>query len=84
MEEENFVPQGYYTISNSGGYLIQLSDCGDYARVKDNYGSDNPQISNWLEIEYVTDEDNFNELSPTINPNGYNIPLNLVMKINQI
>ena len=75
MEDQNFIAHGCYTISNSGGYLIELSDCGDSARVKDNYGSDNPQISDWLEIEYVTDE-------ATIDPNGYNIPLNLVMRIN--
>tara|TARA_R110002167_G_scaffold3430_2_gene16748 strand:- start:1386 stop:1634 length:249 start_codon:yes stop_codon:yes gene_type:complete len=82
MENQDFIAHGCYTISNLGGFLIELSNCGESARVKDNYGSDKPQISDWLEIEYVIDEDNKEELSPTIDPNGYNIPLNLVMRIN--
>jgi hypothetical protein len=77
---EEFTPHGGYTVSNTGGYLIELSECGDSARVKDDYGSDNPQISDWLEIEYVEDEDT-GELEPVIDPNGYNIPLNLVMRL---
>ena len=87
-KHKNFKADGYYTISNSGGYLIEISDCGDSARVKDNYGSDNPQISDWLEIEYVIDEDSeldeegYKESEPVIDPDGYGIPLNMVMRIN--
>lgn len=81
-EEKEFTPHGTYCVSNAGGYEIMLSDCGDSARVKDAYGSDNPQISDWLEIEFVEDEDSDDsDLEPVIDPNGYNIPLNLVMRI---
>jgi hypothetical protein len=81
-EEVPFIANGSYTISNAGGYEIQISDDGDSARIKDAYGSDNPKISDWLEIEYLPDEDNpTGDLVPVIDPNGYNIPLNDVMRI---
>jgi len=78
---EEFVPHGSYTVSNSGGYEIMLNDAGDAARVRDAYGSDNPQTSDWLEIEYVNDEET-GEPEPVIDPQGYNIPLSQVMRIN--
>lgn len=81
--EEEFVPHGSYTVSNSGGYLIMISDDGDYAKVKDAFGSENPEISDWLEIEYIEDEDEPGELMAVIDPEGYNIPLNQVMRINR-
>jgi hypothetical protein len=87
-DEEEFMPNGTYTISNSGGYEIMLSDSGDMAKVKDAFGSDTPKISDWLEIEYVPGEDSemddegYPEMVPVIDPNGYNIPLNMVMRIN--
>ena len=81
-----FIAHGSYTISNSGGYLIEISNDGDAARVKDAFGSDNPEISDWLEIEYVIneeeeEEDGYPTSEPVIDPDGYNIPLNLVMRI---
>jgi hypothetical protein len=76
-EIEEFIPQGTYTVSNSGGYEIMLSDSGDAAKVRDAFGSNNPRVSDWLEIEY--DENG----EPVIDPNGYNIPLNMVMRINE-
>lgn len=85
---DDFIVHGHCTVSNSGGYEIELADSGDSARVRDAYGSDNPEISDWLEIEYVEnedgelDEDGNLELVPVIDPNGYNIPLNLVMRAN--
>jgi hypothetical protein len=79
---EEFVPHGSYTVSNSGGYEVMLNDAGDAARVRDAFGSDNPQTSDWLEIEYVPDEET-GESEPVIDPNGYNIPLNMVMRINR-
>lgn len=88
MDDDDFKVHGYYTISNAGGYEIELADSGDSARVRDAYGSDNPEISDWLEIEYVenedgdVDEDGNLELVPVIDPNGYNIPLNMVMRAN--
>ena len=77
---DEFVAHGHYTVSNAGGYEIMLADSGDAARVKDAFGSDNPEISDWLEIEYVKDDDT-GELEPVIDPNGYNIPLNMVMRV---
>ena len=83
----DFTPHGGYTVSNSGGYLIELSSCGEMARIKDNYGNNNPYISEWLPIEYVEsedgelDEDGQIEYEPVIDPEGYNIPLNQVMRI---
>lgn len=71
----DFTPHGSYTVSNAGGYEVELSDSGDAARVRDAYGSDNPQVSDWLEIEYIDGE-------PIIDPAGYNIPLNQVTRIN--
>jgi hypothetical protein len=56
------------------------------ARVKDDYGSDNPEISDWFEIEFIEsedliDEEGFPELESVIDPQGYNINLNNVMRI---
>jgi len=87
-KHKSFKVHGGYTISNAGGYEIELSDCGSSARVKDAWGSDNPRISEWLEIEYIIDEDSepdeegYKESEPVIDPDGYNIPLNMVMKVN--
>lgn len=79
---EEFTPHGTYTVSNAGGYEIMLSDSGDAAKVRDAFGSDNPETSDWLEIEYVPNEET-GESEPVIDPNGYNIPLNQVMRINE-
>jgi len=87
-EIEEFTPHGSYTVSNSGGYTVMLSDDGEMAKVKDAFGSDNPEISDWLPIEYVPSEDEFDEdgnpeMVAVIDPNGYNIPLNQVMRIRE-
>lgn len=85
-EDEEFVVHGHYTVSNSGGYEIMLTDSGDAARVRDAFGSENPETSDWLQIEYVEDEngepdeDGNLPSEPVIDPQGYNIPLNLVMR----
>lgn len=81
-ENEEFIPHGSYTVSNSGGYEIMLSDDGDAAKVRDAFGSDNPKISDWLEIEHIPNQET-GESDPVIDPNGYNIPLNQVMRINE-
>jgi hypothetical protein len=84
-DEEEFIPHGTYTVSNSGGFEIMISNDGSSAKVRDAFGSDNPEISDWLEIEFVDDEDNDGgDLIPVIDPNGYNIPLNMVMRINEV
>ena len=88
MTEEEFEVHGHYTVSNAGGFEIMLSPDGDSAKVRDAYGSDNPETSDWLEIEYVDvedgelDEEGYPESEPVIDPNGYNIPLSMVMKNN--
>ena len=73
---EEFIPHGTYTVSNAGGYEIMLDDSGDAAMVRDAFGSDNPQTSDWLPIEYIGGK-------PVIDPNGYNIPLNQVMRLQE-
>lgn len=81
---EPFVAHGAYTVSNAGGYEVMLSNDGEYARVRDAFGSDNPRTSGWLPIEYVPNEDaEDDDYTPVIDPDGYNIPLNQVMRINQ-
>ena len=78
-----FKVHGYYTISNAGGYEVELSDCGDSARIRDAYDSEQPEVSEWYEIEDVIDsEEPEGDLIPVIDPEGYNIPLNQVMRAN--
>lgn len=80
MKEEKFIAQGFFIVSNLGGYEIMLSSCGEAAKVKDAYGSNNPKISDWLDIALMYDEDE-DDWFPVIDPNGYNIPLNLVTRL---
>jgi len=68
---------GYYQWSNACGYGVILSDCGDYAKLI--FDNENQSTNNWFEIEYIFNEDT-NEFDPIIDPNGYNVPLNLVMR----
>jgi len=82
MTEEKI--HGYYTVSNSMGYGVILSDCGDSAKLV--ITKDEPETTDWLEIEWVVNEDGelddegFPGLEPVIDPEGYNVPLNLVMR----
>lgn len=68
---------GYYTISNTGGYGVILSDCGEAAKLVMN--NEDCDVTDWLDIEYVMDEDE-GEFVPVIDPDGFNVPLNLVMR----
>lgn len=78
---DDFNAHGVYTVSNAGGFLVEISDSGDAARLKDNFGSDNPEITDWIEIVYEEDEDDPKEFIPVINhPLGMKISLNQVMK----
>jgi hypothetical protein len=72
-EQEEFVTHGVYTLSNAGGYEIMLSDDGEQARVRDAFGSGQPETSDWVDIVWVSGK-------PVIDPYGYNIPLNQVMR----
>ena len=76
---QEFRADGYYTMANVGGYEIELSNDGSCARLKDSYGSTNPQITDWLVVENVDHEEKDFETIPTIDPKGYHIPLNLVI-----
>jgi hypothetical protein len=78
--KDEFIVHGYYHISNLGGYEIMVSSCNEAAKVRDSFGSNNPQTSDWLEIEYLVDEESKLE-HPVIDPNGYNISLNEVLKV---
>jgi hypothetical protein len=75
---------GYYTVSNAISYGVILSDCGDSAKLV--LMKDEPETTDWLDIEWVVNEDGevddegFPELEPFIDPNGFNVPLNLVMR----
>ena len=76
---EQFIVHGKYVISNCGGYEIQFSQCNEMARVRDAYGSKNPQTSKWLPIGLVHDAD-IEDWIPVIDPKGYHIPLDLVIR----
>lgn len=86
-EDEEFVPHGSYTVSNSGGYEVMIDSGRDMAKVRDAYGSDNPQVSDWLKIVDVetdeVDSDGYPEIERVIDPDGYNIPLSQVMRVRE-
>jgi hypothetical protein len=73
---EQFITHGVYTLTNTMGYEVQLSECGDAARLKDGNN-----ITDWLEIEFVEDEDDSDVTNPVIDPDGYNVALNLVIRV---
>lgn len=72
---ESFIPHGYYTISNTMGYEVMLSNDGEAAKLRDHNG----KVTDWLEIEFVDDKETLDS-NPVIDPNGYDIPLNMVMR----
>lgn len=55
LENDEFKPHGYQTKSNWGGTEVQISNNGDSARFRDNYGDGPGQPTDWLEIQF--DED---------------------------
>jgi len=81
---EEFIVNGTYCVSNSGGYEIQISNCGSMARMRDAYGSENPTISDWYEIESVIVEDSDDDIILVIDPEGYNIDLCQVMCVHYL
>ena len=70
---------GYYTYSNCCGYGVILSDCVESAKLVMN--NEDCDVTDWLVIEHIFDEEE-EEWMPVIDPTGYNIPLNLVMRAN--
>ncbi len=51
--EPNFEAHGYYTVSNWGGYEVELNDSLDGARLRD---SETGEVSDWTELEYIEPE----------------------------
>ncbi|MCK9482546.1 MAG: hypothetical protein M0R38_12460 [Bacteroidia bacterium] len=70
----DFVCHGTYTISNACGYEIQISNDGEAARIRDN-----GKITDWLPIQFCYDEEE--QTVGIIDPEGYNINLDGVLKI---
>ena len=57
-EMDEFKPHGYCCDSNWGGKEIEISDSGDAARIRTNYGNGPSKPSEWCEIQYdFQDED---------------------------
>jgi len=94
-ENKPFEAHGTYCYCNLGGYAVELSPCGTMARLKMEVGEENGDVTDWFEIEHVLGEDcptcgedvdkcqceDGPEYIAVINPSGYNIPLNMVMRI---
>ena len=74
MEDNEFIGHGYYTVSNSHGYEIELSHCGSCARIKDG-----EKITEWFEIINTLDDEDEDYIN-IIDQDGYNINLNNVMR----
>jgi hypothetical protein len=71
---------GYYAWSNACGYGVHLSDCGEQAKLIMN--DEDSTVTDWLDIEWVPSDDDDGEWEPIIDPNGYNVPLNHVIRAN--
>lgn len=48
MAQQDFNPQGYLTLSNSGGIEIEINDSGDAVRFRMYKGN----VSEWREIRF--------------------------------
>lgn len=61
MAQQDFKPQGYLTLSNSGGIEIEINDSGDAVRYRTCncngcevlYGN----VSHWQEIKFDNDDE---------------------------
>ena len=81
QEYYDFEVHGTYTLSNSIGYLVQLSDCGTMARAL--YASDKPELTEWSEVEHKPCEDgDEDDINAVFDADGYEIDLGLVMRVN--
>ena len=77
---EEFTIHGLFSISNAGGYEIMISSDTTQAKVRGVQNTDFPWTSDWLDIGLVYDVDE-EDWFPIIDPNGYHIPLNLVIRL---
>lgn len=57
----NFITHGTYTVSNAIGYEVEISKHGGCARAMYTKHDGTVQISHWVEIRNVTDEDGNDE-----------------------
>ena len=80
--DTEFTPHGSYTLGNSGGYLIMLSNDSEAAKVKDSFGSDNPVVSDWLPVETDENDESFIDKWVDDGEEHYDIPMSEVMRIN--
>ncbi len=74
-EGYEFIPHGFYSVSNAGGYEIMIDDDNEVdprAMIRDTVTG---ETSHWLDIIYDENGD------PIIDPQDYNIPLDQVMRI---
>jgi hypothetical protein len=69
---------GYYVKSNSCSYGIHLSDDGEQAKLIMN--NEDCTTTDWLDIIWCSIEDE--EWEPIIDPDGYDVPLNHVVRAN--
>lgn len=84
---DQFTPHGTYTVSNCIGYEVEIANSGDAARLR-HYDpiTEEPEITEWLSIEFTfneewVDSEDDDEFIAVIDPEGYQIPLNQVMRI---
>lgn len=49
---DDFTPHGYFTTSNYGGYEVEISNSGDAARFRQNFGDGPGEVTDWCEIQY--------------------------------
>ena len=83
IHAEPFVAHGTYACSNACGYEVQLNDSCDAARLR---MPESGKITDWLEIEMVEDKEwseasGYDHSRVVIDPEHYNVPLDLVMYI---
>ena len=78
LDESSFIAHGYYTVSNSGGYEVELNDGCDGARLRD---SETGEVSEWAEIEYIEPTDDNEDQTEWIIPLWGGVPLSHVMRI---
>lgn len=82
-EMDDFKPHGYCCDSNWGGKEIEISDSGDAARIRTNYGNGPSKPSEWCEIQYDFQDEDGNDMDdgrPYILVNGEKEYLDNYMK----
>ena len=79
-----FITHGGYQLSNACWYEVELSPDGEGARLRMYDSNGATKVSRWLEVEHVENPDAEEEEDrfwPVIDPEGFDIPLELVFKI---